>query len=120
MEPDLEAKVFTNYLIGRDATVDVIERYKDYTGKIPPDATVSFLCRNPFWIGCVDTWHAMFKKRSVLRKKLFFLFCVLETQPEYASDFLAPERHSLMGITWKLFVSVLKLIPGGIISLFAR
>jgi hypothetical protein len=120
MDPDHEARVFTRYITGRDAVDSVIRRYNDLTRGFSADPVVRFLLKNPFWISSVDAWHAMFRRKSLLRKKLFYLFCILETEPAYADLFLSPKRSSLPGIALKLFLSGLRIIPGGLISMFAR
>lgn len=110
-----EARIFGKYLVGQsvsDATCNLyslaIEAHGlKSTGK--DEKIEKFILRFPFWIGFVDGALALTNKKSVVRKKIYVMFAVLEVVPEYC-DYFLPKKYSLWG--------VIKVFAAGIRSVY--
>lgn len=51
------------------------------------------MMRSSFLLRCVDAGFALLRPASVLRKRIFIMLAVLETEPSLADHFL-PQEHS--------------------------
>ena len=82
-----EAIEFGRYLIGRDPSPELIERYVDanetlFPG-VPEDAVLVYARRHPWSIAMLDAAEGLQNGRaSILRKKLLVMTAILETTPE--------------------------------------
>ncbi len=83
-----ECHTYTQYLIGQSPSPYVVNRYLDFHQK--SDAVrasgfdafdrflVSLSARRPFWAGMADSYASVFRKDSVVRKKLVVTLALLE------------------------------------------
>ncbi len=84
-----ECKVFSNYLIGKDPSDYTSAKYLEFLNKVdnyPRDDFDSILLkigkRSPFFTKISDAYSRFFYPHSVLRKKLGYLFAIIETSPK--------------------------------------
>src|ERR1700730_1678960 len=83
-----ECLIYTQYLIGRMPSPYVVNRYLDFHHKsdamtsLEFDAFDQFLvsvsARAPFWASMADSYASVFRKDSVIRKKLVLTLALLE------------------------------------------
>jgi len=83
-----ECLIYTQYLIGRMPSPYVVNRYLDFHHKSDAmtslgfDAFDQFLvsvsARGPFWASMADSYASVFRKDSVIRKKLVLTLALLE------------------------------------------
>ncbi len=83
-----ECLIYTQYLIGRMPSPYVVNRYLDFHHKsdamtsLEFDAFDQFLvsvsARGPFWASMADSYASVFRKDSVIRKKLVLTLALLE------------------------------------------
>ena len=83
-----ECHTYTEYLIGQSPSPYVVNRYLDFhqksdamsgSGSDPFDHfLVSVSARRPFWAGMADSYASVFRKDSVVRKKLVATLALLE------------------------------------------
>lgn len=100
---DNEVIIFTNYLIKASPPKVIVDRYEDFLNN--NRLTVSnkdlrildFATRNPFFLPCIDNALALSRPNAELRRRMYILFSILETTPDYAHKFL-PEKRSLLHI----------------------
>jgi hypothetical protein len=90
-----EARVFGRYLVGREPTPELVERYvaADRRRARPaPDgqeqALVAYARKHPWSVGPLDTAAALLRPDALLRTKLLRLAAILEASPAFADHFL--------------------------------
>ncbi len=91
-----EVMSFTRYLLGRPATSRLIARYEHALEKLElalpatrfEDRLLRVGALHPLTAEMLDTACAFRAKESLLRKRLFVLAGLLETEPSYAERFL--------------------------------
>jgi hypothetical protein len=117
-----EAALFSRYILGRETTAEIKERYAQGCRKLmggeprPEDsAAVDFAVRHPWSLPFLDAAAGLVAPDSLLRKKLFVALAIVEATPEHA-DFFSPKPHAPLGVIGRLFLwgisSVLKLSVG--------
>ncbi|MDQ3046633.1 MAG: hypothetical protein M3R27_03725 [Bacteroidota bacterium] len=117
-----EAEQFATYFLKGSASPAVKDLYLKALAGTPvipakDQKLLSFVVRNPFFTGCVDASLAFRDPHSELRRRLYIMFAILESQPEHC-DFFLPVKRSpfyLFIIAWIGFVSVCKTILGTIV-----
>lgn len=84
-----ECRLFSKYLINSDPTLYVIKKYSKFLRIIensPKDKFDLFILnfgkKSRFFTRLADSFSRFFKPDSILRKRLGFLFAILETSPE--------------------------------------
>jgi len=93
-----EAQVFTKYLIGKEADSLSVDLYVKANNKLNIPLTekeskrLDFIVRNPSLIGTVDGALALRNPESGIRKKIYIMFAILESNPAYA-DYFLPKEH---------------------------
>ncbi|NWF64626.1 MAG: hypothetical protein HXY38_10000 [Chloroflexi bacterium] len=100
MEKELavEARVLGSYLIGERIDERAVALYVKAHRTIPfvldekDQRLLNLLLKHPFLLGSVDGGLALVKRRSHLRKKLYYLLAILETIPRYSKKFLSQKR----------------------------
>lgn len=92
--PEHEAEIFGRYLLGLSPNHTVKKLYNHAIQATSPTITASdkklltFVLKNNRSIGLVDSGLAFLNPGSELRRRLFILFAILESDPEYADHFL--------------------------------
>jgi hypothetical protein len=122
-----DAEILTRYLVGDAPSEAITNLYISAISKLhilpssPRDEKLlAFALAHPSYISFIDAAHALFYPRSVLRKKLYILFAILETQPQYAHLFL-PEKRARGGFFYAGLVAeraLLKALIGRVILFF--
>lgn len=98
-----EANCFTRYLVGRSASEAICARYVeaqhtldlDQPGSPFDHRLLKAASAHPMICAWLDTAAALLAKDSMMRKRLFVLAALLETQPEYADHFLRPPPNTV-------------------------
>jgi len=84
-----ECRSYTRYLTGHHPTPYVIAKYLDFHQKMGIGVTgdrferllVSISARGPVWTRLADSYASIWRKNSVLRKKLVIALALLECAP---------------------------------------
>lgn len=84
-----ECKLFCRYLIGSEPTPYVVDKYFQFLKKVdnnPKDEfdlfLINFANKSLFFTRLSDSFSRFFRSDSLLRKRLGFLFAIIETSPE--------------------------------------
>jgi hypothetical protein len=96
MDPlELEARVFSRYLVGRVASDTLRARYADAIRALLPtpgvardEALVAFVRRHPWAVSWLDAACGLVRPRARLREKILVMAAVLEASPDFAEEFL--------------------------------
>jgi len=100
-----EAILFGRYLVDREPSADLIERYVEANQLLfANDAgfereLLDFARRHPWSIGMLDASAGILGGNSVLRKKLLLMTAILETTPEYVEQ-TQPRAASLPSLVF--------------------
>jgi nucleoside-diphosphate-sugar epimerase len=103
-----DCRVISCYLIDREPTNDLIERYcaamrlrlPDSDGD---DAEWRWARRYPRVLPYLDAAAALVRPRSSLRQRIYLMAAILETAPAHAEQFLPPTRTTaglIAGLIW--------------------
>ncbi len=103
-----EAAVFSRYLIGKNANEQCINLYIEAQQKLAIPITpreqqkLNFILRFPLFVGCIDGALAIVNPEHPIRKKVYVMFSVLESSPDFHTSFLPQQRSStyLFKILW--------------------
>jgi hypothetical protein len=109
-----ECRNFARYLSGQEPSPYIVEKYLDFHQKIGlPKATghfdrflVSTAARGPFRTRLADSYASVFRRKSILRRKLVVVLALLECAPP---TFETLDRVPPGGIAG----AVVRLIAGG-------
>lgn len=92
---ELEARVFSRYLVGRVARSALLTRYADANRTLLPapgsprdEAVVAFVRRHPWSASLLDAACGLVQPRARLREKILIMAAVLEASPDFADEFL--------------------------------
>lgn len=109
-----QAVIFTKYLISKQPNTQSITLYSraiaqggeldGYDLKL-----LSFVQRHPFWVGCVDGGLALVNPHSEVRRRIYVMFAILESQPVFWRDFL-PIKQNRWYIFFILFTGLRAII----------
>lgn len=100
-----EAELFGTYLLHQKPTKKVIQLYvkallADAGNSTPGDErALAFMRKHPWSIGLFDASLAALRPNSEVRRRLYVLFSILESMPQYAQQFLPQDRSF-----WYVFV----------------
>jgi hypothetical protein len=96
----IEARVFSRYLVGRDPPGELIGRYERANRALfnePVDqrdrALVGFVGRHPWSVSFLDAASGLLRPNGLLRGKILTMGAILETSPEFAEEFLPRAAH---------------------------
>jgi hypothetical protein len=103
-----EALVFGRYLLQRQPDNCSLALYEQAVAKLslvltPEDEQLlQFMLRRPWSIGLIDAGLALLNPHSQVRRKIFVMLAILETQPQYAHLFLPQARgfSYFLSILW--------------------
>jgi hypothetical protein len=118
-----EAKIFSRYLIGEEADEKSVQLYISANEKLSITLTekeakrLTVLLDNPSLLGLADGALALTDRESGIRKKIYVMFCILESRPAFSSYFLPIENKapilSIMGYgiraTWNTLIGLILL-----------
>lgn len=96
-----QAKLFGVYLVGEQPSELVSTRYEDalrYSNiavKPQDKALLAFIMKHPWVLRFVDAGLALIRPYSEVRRRLYVMFAVLESTPEYADFFFSQKRRRL-------------------------
>jgi hypothetical protein len=114
-----EAIVFTQYLIGEEADSQSIKLYNKAQQKLNITLTskeakrLNFILKHNFVIGMIDGALALQNAESGIRKKIYTMFAILESNPKYAKYFLPKEdKNSILHIVGYSIRAVFNTLSG--------
>jgi hypothetical protein len=118
----LEARILAHYLIDSDPPRELTDRYVAanrllLTGETTADenASLAFILQHPSALPFLDAAAGLFRRDSLLRKRLLLMTAILEATPLYADFFLSQPRSAasiLVIVMWQTILSVLKAALG--------
>jgi hypothetical protein len=112
-----EARLFTRYLIGRDANPQAIRLYETVMSTSKPDnkdkKLLDFMTSHPSSIGLIDAGLVFHNATSEARRRLYIMFAILEASPEYC-DFFLPKKRSPFYILVIFYSGVRAIIKAGL------
>ena len=90
-----EARLFSRYLVGREAPPEVLERYTEALDRLPlaprdarDRSLLRFVRRHPWSLPLLDAALGVAWRDSPLRARLLLMLALLEATVEHAGDFL--------------------------------
>jgi hypothetical protein len=104
---ETEAKIFAQYLVGRQPAPEHIARYiaadRQWSNEChgSDDRECTFLLHHPWAAGPLDTASALLRPDSRFRAKMLRMAAILEASPQFADRFL-PECRSRFGVLTRL------------------
>lgn len=93
-----EANCLSLFLVGspcpQDAAVAYWQAIEKLGGELDTDNRLAWerMMKSALLLRCVDAGLALTSPTSTLRKRIFVMFCILETEPEMAIYFLPRQR----------------------------
>ena len=124
-----DCKLITRYLLDRDPTPELVERYRVAYRRILADGRTGaepewlWICRHPGALPFVDAAAALLDPQSALRKRVFLMAALLEATPAYSEFFLrASDRRVrlITGLAWQGLRSAAKVLIGIPVLFWAR
>jgi hypothetical protein len=92
-----EARIFTHYLIGKQADSQAIELYKVAVGSselsIADQKLLHFMLSHPKSIGLIDAGLVFHNSASEARRRLYIMLAILEANADYYDSFLSKDRN---------------------------
>jgi hypothetical protein len=118
-----EAEIFGQYLLKRAPGEAAKTLYSQaisstsVTIEINDQKLLRFVLHNTWSIGLVDSGLALLNPGSEVRRRLYMLFCILESSPEHHDLFLPKHRNSfyLLAVLFSGFHAVIKAIVGSVL-----
>lgn len=123
-----EVQVFCRYLIGSEPIDQVYTSYPKAIASLNPQmdeftkSCLDLSFKWPFLVALLDSGMAVLSPFHPYRQRIYIMFAILESQPEYAHLFL-PQTNSwksTLGIIAKSFTAVIKIFLGMITVLSLR
>lgn len=126
-DTDRQAAAYSRYLVGRAPSPEVLALYRSAASSLVEicgraDPLVEFSLRYTWSLGCIDAALALTAPDAPLRRRLFTMFAILETQPQFADEF-ATFDHTLRDATavvGELVFSGFQLLTGLLLLRFLR
>ncbi len=103
-----EASVYSRYLIGQEPDEHSIALYIESQKKLKISlkhreaSQIKFVLLFPFTLPMIDGAMAILRPDYAIRKKLYTMFCILESSPKYHQYFLPQERKGSFLFTFLL------------------
>ncbi len=126
MHCEQEAILLTKYLSKKPPLPEVIKLYEKALQTIPfqfsekEERIWAFCMRQPWALGFIDAGLAFGQTYHPVRKRIYIMLAILETQPAYNDHFLPKERPALYNIYIFLLLvkAFFKLVAGKILLWF--
>jgi hypothetical protein len=121
--PEEEAVILVRYLVNQPALPEAIHLYTEALAHHIIDLTKrqqkiwQFCLRNSWALPLVDAALAFGEKYSPVRKKIYIMLAILETQPAYNDHFLPHKRSSFFPVFvfFRLLIAGWRCIAGKVI-----
>jgi hypothetical protein len=113
-----EARIFTHYLIGKQADSQTIELYKAAVSSSKlndaDQKLLHFMLSHPKTIGLIDAGLVFHNSSSEARRRLYTILAILEANAEYYDSFLSKDRNPLyiLVIAYSCARAVVKALLG--------
>jgi len=126
MNTNQEAYILSSYLTNRQPTAEVLVLYDQALKKLPVDSNSKqirlweFCTKHTWALKFVDAALGLTDQYHPVRKRIFIMLAILETQPAYNDCFL-PQKRSFLYIFYILFRmvnAVLKTVVGKVLLWF--
>jgi hypothetical protein len=121
-----EAKVFCKYIVGEPATDQAMQLYVDANSKLQILVTpkerrqINLLMDYKGMLPFADAALAVVNPNGGIRRKLYIMFCITESIPEFSKYFL-PKHQSKSRIfyfIYKIIASGMRLLAGLLLLLW--
>ena len=117
---DREAQILSKYLVGRECSTEIANRYAEAVNKLSAGHSASEqttwqkMLSNSFYLKMVDSGLAISNPQSTLRKRIFIMLAILEASPDFMESFLPQKRsiYYLVPLGFRAGLSALYLICG--------
>ena len=117
---DREAQVLSKYLVGRECSSVIAQRYQDAANKLnavlndSEQKSWDKMLSSPFYLKLIDSGLAITNPQSSLRKRIFIMLAILEASPDFTQSFLPQERSIfyLIPLGFRAGLSALYLVFG--------
>lgn len=113
--PEQEADFFGKYIIKKSPNEYVKQQYVKALQNSASQIQISdkkiaeFLYRNQWSLGCIDSGLALLTPHSEIRKRIYIIFALLESSPEYV-DYFLPKKRNLFYLFILFFVGVRAIV----------
>ena len=116
----LQAELFGAYLVAGKLSDVIRDRYGSFIatqtapGQQADYRLLGFALAHPKTIGLLDAYCAFRNPQNELRRRLYYMFAILESTPEYSDSFLS-KHHSLLYVPILAAIctrSVFRLLAG--------
>lgn len=110
-----QAELFGRYLLHTNPSKETVELFNKAMQITVGDADktdaklLALIQKRPYVLSCVDAALALIKPNSEVRRRIYVMFSILESSPEYHEHFL-PKKHSPLFIFALLAVGVRAVI----------
>jgi hypothetical protein len=126
MHPEKEAVLLTRYLAKKSPSPEVIKLYEQALQAIPFQfnekemRTWNYCMQHPWALGFIDAGLAFGQTYNPVRKRIYIMLAILETQSAYNDSFLPKERSFMYNISifFCLVKASFKLVVGKILLWF--
>jgi NADH dehydrogenase len=123
-----DCQLICRYLIDRDATSDVVERYRmamrlKFSAAQLADAPWRWVRRHPRTLPLLDAAAALLEPTSPLRRRVYLMMAILETVPAHADQFLPRPRGTgalIVEVGWSVACAAIKALVGLPLLAWAR
>ena len=117
---DGEAKILSKYLVGKECSEEIIQRYQEAANKLnaglndTEQKTWNKMLSSSFYLKLIDSGLAISNPQSALRKRIFIMLAILEASPDFTASFLPQEKSIfyLIPLGFKAGLSALYLAFG--------
>ena len=117
---DREAQILSRYLVGRECSTEMANRYAEAVIKLSAGHSASeqttwqSMLTNSYYLKMVDSGLAISNPQSALRKRIFIMLAILEASPDFTESFLPQERSVfyLVPLGFRAGLSALYLVFG--------
>jgi len=115
-----EAIVISRYLVGKQAPEDLLTRYINANAALnlqledQERKVWEFCVKSPALVSLLDAGLSLSKPQSILRKKIYLMFAILESSVAFTEHFL-PQQRDLLWLPYLFFrlgFAVFKAIVG--------
>lgn len=119
-----QAYIFGRYLLGAvpsDAAIEVFQKAMAANGGSQAkreQKVVQFAYQHPWSIGFLDSGLALIEPQAELRRRLYVMFSILESMPEYHDRFLPKKRSWWYGfvVVWAGARGAAKAVVGIVLA----
>jgi hypothetical protein len=124
--PDLQkqAHLFAHYITGlNDVQPTLVKRYASFMDSTAPQhrdpRLLEIALKYPFLLPSIDGYCALFDPNNELRRRLYYMFAIIEAAPDHSDKFLSKQRSwvYLLALGIRGLRAAFRVIIGGFVYL---